>query len=112
MLVSCISVTAATETWRDWSIAAREACSSSFSDLPTAPVASSPAIVIARATSEPCPPIDWAKAWPRVSIALSESAVTRSISVESWLVLVESASTNAPRRPSIICERRSVVCVT
>ena len=45
LLVSCISVTAAIETWRDWSIAAREACSRSFSDLPTAPVAISPADV-------------------------------------------------------------------
>ena len=33
LLVSCISVTAAIETWRDWSIAARDACSSSFNDL-------------------------------------------------------------------------------
>ena len=53
LLVSCISVTAAIETWRDWSIAARDACSRSFSDLLTAPVASSPAEVMVRATSEP-----------------------------------------------------------
>ncbi|MBA7621356.1 hypothetical protein ES703_28717 [subsurface metagenome] len=112
LLVSCISVTAAIETWRDWSMAAREAASSSFSDLPTAPVASSPAEVIERDTSEPCALIEEAKAWLRVSMAFSESAVTRSISLESWLVLAVSASTSEPRRPSIIVDRRSVVCVT
>ena len=80
LLVSCISVTAAIETWRDCSIAAREACSSSRSDLLTAPVASSPADVIVRATSVPLPSIDCEKAWPRVSIDFSASEVTRSIS--------------------------------
>ena len=58
LLVSCISVTAAIETWRDWSIAEREDCSRSFSDLLTAPVASSPAEVMVRATSEPLVDID------------------------------------------------------
>ena len=64
LLVSCISVTAAIETWRDWSIAAREDCSRSFSDLLTAPVASSPADVMVRATSEPLLIIDCEKACP------------------------------------------------
>ena len=73
LLVSCISVTAATETWRDWSIAAREDCSSSFSDLLTAPVASSPAEVMVRATSEPLLSIDCEKVWLRVSIDFSAS---------------------------------------
>ena len=73
LLVSCISVTAAIETWRDWSIAEREDCSRSFSDLATAPVASSPAEVIVRATSAPLVAIDCENAWPRVSIDFSAS---------------------------------------
>ena len=55
LLVSCISVTAWIETWRDCSIAVLEDCSRSFSDLLMAPVASSPAEVMVRATSEPLP---------------------------------------------------------
>ena len=68
----------------------REACSRSFSDLLIALVANSPADVIVRATSEPLPIIDCAKAWPRVSIDLSASEVTRSTSTVSWLVLAPS----------------------
>ena len=112
LLVSCISVTAAIETWRDWSIAAREACSSSFNDLPTAPVASSPAVVMVRATSEPWPIIDCEKVWLRASIDLSASEVTRSMSIVSWFAFVPIASTRVPRLPSIICDRRSVCCCT
>ena len=49
---------------------------------------------------------------PRVSIDFSASAVTRSISTVSWLVLAPIASTSDPRLPSIICDRRSVCCWT
>ena len=110
--VSCISVTAATETWRDCSIAAFEDCSSSFSERLSAPVAISPAEVMVRATSLPLPIIDCEKAWPRVSIDFSASEVTRSISTVSWLVLADIASTRVPRLPSIACDRRSVCCCT
>ena len=109
---SCISVTAAIETCRDWSIAEREDCSSSLSDLLTAPVASSPAEVMVRATSLPWLSIDCEKVWPLVSIARSASEVTRSTSTVSWLVLEPIASTSEPRLPSIICASRSVCCWT
>ena len=97
LLVSCISVTAATETWRDCSIAALDACSRSFSDLLIAVVANSPADVIVRATSELLPSIDCAKVCPRVSIDLRASEVTRSTSVVRWVVLAPIVSTSANR---------------
>ena len=91
-------------------MAERDDASRSFSDLVTAVVARSPAEVIVRATSEPWVAIDCENAWPRVSIAFRESAVTRSSSVVSWVVLALSASTSDPRRVSTICARRSVCC--
>ena len=112
LLVSCISVTAAIETWRDCSIAERDECSRSLSDLATAPVARSPAEVMLRATSAPLVAIDCENPWLRVSIALSASDVARSMSVVSWVVLAVSASTSAPRRLSTICARRSACCCT
>ncbi len=112
LLVSCISVTAAIETWRDWSIAEREACSRSLSDLPTAPVAISLAALMVRATSEPLPIIVCENAWPRVSIDFSASEVTRSMSSVSWLVFEPIASTSAPRLASIMFDRRSACCCT
>ena len=112
LLVSCISVTATIETWRDCSIAVREACSRSFNDLLTAPVASSPAEVIVRATSEPWVSIDCEKVWLRVSIDFSASEVTRSMSSVRWLVFAPIASISVPRLPSIMFDRRSVCCCT
>ena len=50
------------------------------------------------------------EAWPRVSIDFRASAVTRSMSVVSCVVLALSASTSEPRRLSTICARRSVCC--
>ncbi len=87
LLVSCISVTAATETCRDWSIALRLVSSMSFSDLLIAPVATSLAVLIMRAMSAELLVIDWAKMKPLPSIAFSASSVVRPMSAVSWPAL-------------------------
>ena len=53
--------------------------------------------MIVRATSAPLTVIDCENAWLRVSIDFSASAVTRSMSAVSWLVLAPIASTSEPR---------------
>jgi hypothetical protein len=105
-------VTAATETWRDWSIALRDDSSRSFSDLLMVLVASSLAEVMLRATSVELPSMVCENPCARVSIERKASIVTRSTSEVSWLVLPPIASTSAPRLLSIASDRRSVCCCT
>ena len=81
--VSCISLTAAIETWRDCSMALRVDTSMSFIDLLTAPAATSPAVLIMRARSLELPIIAWVKAKPLPSIARTASSVARPMSAIS-----------------------------